>query len=540
VGGFFTWYLVLAVIPTAVMCATGLAALAGRADAGRYAAGVLAAAVALTAWVYTSSTPPSVAERISGPGARPAVQLAQVGWPLLSVAALLLLIGVVYAAGAGTSVRRAVLAVLSPLTVFGVVLSVGAGMVVATWWERGQVHPSTVEPVAVAPVPIVFGDSVAYTVRVADPINVVPAGPGFVVFEEGGGIRGYDGATGVQRWTIDPGVFPAGCGLETIRSTGIATDSVVIAECVRPRSLSPPLDTSNYNHVEPVLLGFDANTGQLLWLTDANFRLARGAGQSATVVAVTRGDDVASLDPRTGALRWVRKANDYPCDGVDVVTDDLVLDVCFNGTTLRVLDGMGGDERTIDLPVTAPASSYTSVQRVAADSGVLVLDVSMSRVGAEGGRTERRSTLAVDIDAGRITAVPSVTSGSHPRSPLPGPLLQLAYGGTPGQEWTEVYSLPERRLMKVQGVHAHSLAGDGQLWAQLGDRMVSAAADDAAGAFVASVAADGTFTRLPLPCPYRPEHRSRGAGVVPVPGATLVLCPPANEEFVGWDVLGMR
>ncbi|MGE2717528.1 PQQ-binding-like beta-propeller repeat protein [Mycolicibacterium litorale] len=539
VGGFFVWYLILAVIMTVLMLWAGIAALTG-SDARRFSAILLAATVALTGWVYLSSTPSSIADRISGPGARPAVPMAQFAWPLLAVAALMMLLGVVYAAGASLSVPRALLALLSPFTVLGVVLSVVAGTIVATWWERGQVHSSTVEPTAVPALPIEFGNSVAYTVGVADPERIVPAGPGFVVFDQGGGITAYDGTTGVQRWSVAADVFPAGCGLRAVRSTGTAADSVVIADCTRPQKHPLPENANDDDRREPVLLGFDANTGRLLWLTDQNFGLASGAGQSASLVAVTRRDEVGSLDPKTGVVRWVQKA----CESADVVGDDLVMDGCSNENTLRVLDGATGEERTIDLPL--PDSNRLGVDSIriltlAADRNLLIYGVRISHFSREAaGPRHEYSTLAVDVATGQSFIVPSVED-RIPNEPRPGPGLQLATGGRPGEQpFTEVYWLPERQLVRAQGFTAYSRAGDGQQWAQIGDRLVSAAVNDGSETFVASVAADGTTTRSPWPCPARPARDTRGAGIVAVPGATLVLCPPPGDERGEWSVLGMR
>ena len=69
--------------------------------------------------------------------------------------------------------------------------------------------------------------------------------------------------------------------------------------------------------------------------------------------------------------------------------------------------------------------------------------------------------------------------------------------------------------------------------------MVTAAARDSKDIFVASVAPDGTVIRAPSPCPQRVSG-GRGAGIMAVRGATLVLCPPLGEDIHGWDILGMR
>lgn len=74
----------------------GVGALLGR-TVSRWAAALLAVTVAMTAWAYISSVPASVAVRVSGFGARPAPELSQLAWPMLTVAAALILTGAVWA-----------------------------------------------------------------------------------------------------------------------------------------------------------------------------------------------------------------------------------------------------------------------------------------------------------------------------------------------------------------------------------------------------------------------------------------------------------
>ena len=535
---FLVWQLVLGSLTAVAALGIGVGALLGR-TVSRWAAALLVVTVAMTAWAYMSSVPASIGVRVSGFGARPAPELAQLAWPMLAVAAALILVGAVRAINTRPSVGRSLLMLLSPWTAAGVALSLVAGLVVAGWWwPRTQTQPATADPVAVAPFPATVGRHVAYSKPVADPESVQAAGPGFVTFEQDGAITAFDGATGGLRWAIAPEVFPKGCGLKEVRSTGVTAGSVVIAQCMRPPLHSvPPVDTNP----EPVLLGFDANTGEQLWLNDEGFALASGVGASDAVAAVVRRDQkVGSLDPQTGALRWVGPSDRRPCESTAHVINDQVVTGPCHGVKIRVLDGYTAQERLISLPVALPvvATDLQVLPLGAYDSSLLLQTRSRVRIEPGMAGRDRIGVLSADIDTGAVTFINS-TTGSSRRSPLWGPLVQLGMGGRDGENWVEVYSLHARTLTRVEGLSVSAPRIDGSMWAQIGDHMVTAAAHDTDVFYIASVAADGTVTRSTSPCPQR-DVGSRGPGIMVVPGATLVLCPSIDGAIHGWDILGMR
>lgn len=537
---FFVWYLVLGSLTAVAVLGIGISALLGR-TVNYAAATLLAFTVAVSAWSYISSVPASIAIRVSGFGAQPAPELAKLAWPLLMLAAMLVLAGSVWAINTRQSIGRSMLTLLSPWTAAGIAVSLAAGLAVTQWWwPHTQTHPATTERIAIAALPTMAGSRVAYSIPVYDPDQIVPAGPGFLTYEQGGGITAFNTATGAPRWTVPPAAFPKDCGLDTVRSTGITDTSVVIAQCTRPQLHKiAPVSPNN----EPVLMGFDANTGEPLWLNDDGFELPYGAGLSDTVTAVIRREEeVGSLDPRTGTVRWVKPNDRDPCARtVHVINSDIVLTPCYGNTDVRVLDGDSGQQRTINLLVYVPSNrSDLSFETLAVDAGLLILQ-SRRQVRASGynGTRDEYGTWAIDIENDRVTAVPSVIGGAD--SPIPGPLLQLDSHTGPEGSWVEVYSLAQRRLVRVGGFSLASITlVGGYAWAQIGDHKVTAAARDReSDYFIASVAPDDSVIRTPSPCPQR-QFGGRGAGIMAVPGATLVLCPPLDDDIHHWDILGMR
>ncbi|MGU3499444.1 outer membrane protein assembly factor BamB family protein [Mycobacterium sp. C31M] len=526
---------------TVVVGVIGVGALSGR-NVSRTAAALLAATVALTAWVYLGSVVESTGVRISGLGARPALVMAQIAWPLFAVSAALLLIGAVWAVNTRLSVRRSLLAILSPWAAVGLTASVVAGVGVSVFWMHGQSRPLTAEPTAAAPFPSTVGTEIAYSIQLHARERVLPAGPGFAVFSAGGGITAYDGGSGAPRWNVPAEVFPTDCRLRAMRSTGVSDDAVIVAECGRPQLHS--VRPVNPEAGEPVLMGFDANTGRALWLNDDGFKLAEGAGTSASMVAVSRrNEEVGPLDPRTGTVAWVRPGAEHPCGGsASVVGEALVLVSCFDEAQVRVLDGATGDDRTIDLPVTPtqPNVSTLEISRLAADGTLLILQTkSQKRSNPGESQPLLFQTWSIDIDTGTVSAIPSVAA-SIPRPPLPGPLIQLGAEHTEDQTYQDVYSLPARALIRARGLSVSSVFYDALQWAMIGGRPVTAAARADDAMWVASVGPDGSVTRTPSPCPTGDASRTRGASILPVPGAILVLCPHSEPKIDGRDLLGLQ
>ncbi|WP_197500116.1 PQQ-binding-like beta-propeller repeat protein [Mycobacterium adipatum] len=539
---FFIWFLVLGAL--AALSAIGIAIVALRGHTvSHWAAVLLAATIAMTAWTYASTVPASIVVRVSGPGSRPGPELAQLAWPMLVAATALLLVGSVWAINTRLSASRVLVAVLSPWTAAGVAACTVAGLLVTSlWWPHIQGHPTTAAPIAVAPLPTALGTEVAYTVALDDPEHLLVAGPGFVTFRPGGEITAYDPVSGATRWTLTMQAFPKDCALDLARSTGAGPNAVVVAQCRRPQLLSVrPVGGGG----EAVLMGFDANTGEQLWLNDAGFELPYGTGASESVVAVIRRDEeVGSLDPQTGLVRWVRPSQKGPCEReAHVIDDQIVTTPCYGSVDVRMMDGLTASEKTIALPVplsTVPTDLEISVL---ATAGRLLVLQTASRYSSDPTRAARDRTrymtLVVDISTGVVTFHLSAP-GSNPRPPLPGSVVQLGSGDIDGQQYVDIYSMTDREVTRLQPFAAMWPAHDRFQWAQIGDDMVTGAASDERGVHIAVVASNGSVTRRPSLCPERADQRSQGAGIVPVPGAILMLCPPPGVSSDGWDLIGVR
>jgi hypothetical protein len=462
------------------------------------------------------------------------VSLAQAAWPLLVVASLLLLVGAMRAEHAG-SWRRAAGALLTPITVVGLVVSLGIGIAVAQLWHRRQVHPVTTEPIAIPPYPTTIGSTEAYSLRVAEADQVLPAGAGFVAID-GGDVVAYDGATGAQRWRVPAGAFPSTCDLETFRSTGTAPDSVVIAECVRPTLQPLPEHPTDAQRKESVLLGLDANTGRISWLNDQDLALAFTTAPPTTVVPVTRRGEVGAIDPHTGALRWTRPGASSPCgESADVVRDDIVILPCYGGTTVRVLDSVTGAERSFNLKLPAELDAHGAMSSgLASDGDTIVVGVRNTTYG------KGSAIVAVDVATGESSTV-TTNANFDPSRQDPGPLLQTTYSYKE-LPFVNVFSVAERQSTRISGFTSSSYpVPSGQRWARMGDRMVTAVALDGTARFIAIAAPDGSVVRLPSPC-GDDARSSDGGGIMPVPGATLVLCPNRGpgRQIIDWEVVGLR
>lgn len=283
-------------------------------------------------------------------------------------------------------------------------------------------------------------------------------------------------------------------------------------------------------------MGFDANTGTPLWLNDDGFELANDAGVSDTVAAVVRrNEQVGSLDPHTGAVRWTRPFNDNQWSGsVQVLNNDIVIPP-YRGAPVRLLDGDNGAERLIDFPVD---SNEVEITVLAADSGLLVVQTGTPTGNPADYPRSTYRTWSIDIDTGAVDEIDSVYRGGRPDFPRPGPLVQLGTQGRDEQPYVEVYSLPQRRLLRVMGVSTSTSLVGRYAWAQIGANIVNPADQSTDVPTVITVAPDGAVTHSPSPCPL--EASRRGGGILAVPGATLMFCPPTDQTSNGFDVLGMQ
>ncbi|OHV03852.1 hypothetical protein BKN37_12850 [Mycobacterium talmoniae] len=524
------WSLALACLTTIALAAVGMTVLAGR-DAASRAALLLTAALAVTFYGYLGSWPAEGAALIAVPGSHPVVPLGQVSWALLALAAALLLAGAV----AGRGQRRVPWrAILSPLTALGLIVAVASGCGVVALSGLGAARASTAAPIGIPEIPRTLGDRVAFSLTTGYAGDVVPAGPGFVMYNDGA-LVGYDGTSGQPRWRFPLQLLPNGCGVDDTRSTGTAPGAVVVVQCLRR------VDWLHGDSKDPLLVGLDAMTGQVLWANDQHWFMQGRAVLSPAGVPVLRGDDLAMLDTRTGLPRWVRPlSEDARCtrdQQVGSVERGVVyVASCGDTAAVHVLDGQTGDDRTIQLP---PPTDGTPTDDLSYELAATDADVVAFLV--QGYRTDYRALLAVRTGSGDIATV------RHPGYPVdvasfrsgqyPGPVLQLDDGVKP-EDFTNLYLMARNLTIHARGVRIYQAAdvSTRQRWAVVGDHIVTAAAmgnrDQNYAHLLVTVSADGTTSQRPSPC-----GRDTG-GIVAAPGSVLVLCVRGKND--GYDVLGLR
>jgi outer membrane protein assembly factor BamB len=525
----------VAVIVVAVL----LAYQASRVLAGKHISAQIAwiatGVAAVTAWSYLSAAPADGAKLISGPGSHPAVAAGQTSWLMLAAAAVLLLAGAVAARGRQTPVPWAV---STGATAVGLVVALVAGVGVVTLGSQRS-HATTASAVVIPDVPTTVGTNGAYSVVARRAEFVLPAGPGFVVPADGA-IVGHDGSTGAERWRFPVDEFPTGCELSYLRSTGTAEDSVVLAECRRDADVL--VSRVNEYGTDPFLVGVDAMTGAVLWSSDRGWTLRGPALLPAGPVPVRRGDDIAALDPRTGTLRWQQPiADDARCDPRETIYAlphaFAYAAKCGKAHAMHVLDANTGADRTIDLTFMADQPDSLTFEAVAADRDVIMVRVDGFHDGTD-------PLLAVHTDTGRVEtvlpddAIRAFDVFSARDGQYPGPIVQLD-ARVRDDESVDLYHVAEGRTMHVSGVDTidRDTGYTAQRWAQVGDQMVTATAqNDQSDAVLALVNPDGTSTSRLSPC------GADSGGLVPVPGAILVLCRRDSrpDGTYGVDVLGLR
>ncbi|MGA5540363.1 hypothetical protein ACPCIR_00800 [Mycobacterium sp. NPDC051198] len=524
-----------AVIVTAVvLSAGGLAALAGRAVAEK-AAWALTIIAALTSFVFLNSLLRRGTEAVSGPGARPVVTLVQLSWLLLAIAAVLLVAGAVLVQHQKLQTPRPVK--WRELFAVGAVVALVAGVGVVALTQQGAPRVSTAAAIAVPDVPTTVGTDTAYNLNTEYVNWLVPAGPGFALIN-GGALTAYNGADGSKRWHFRLTSFPQGCGLSAIRSTGTASEAVVIAECTHDAGYGKP-------RTDPFLVGLDAMTGRLLWTMDKGWSLRSRIllPENAVPVVNTERNELGSLDPRTGALRWTWsfEDSDGKCSGGGYVgaLDGAVMYARPCGPLLRVyvFDAVSGEQRVFDGPLPQDFSDGRwVVEPHAVDGSVAVVTV---RTGVSG---RGPAVLSIDTAGGRVEILPVkyLSDGNSGRiEQYPGPVLQLDEGSRP-ENWVDLYRLADRSTIHVAGLHMFTLPPyaphTSTAWAEVGTAMVTAAAvDDEYNNLLVSVSRDGSFTQRPSPC------GDDVGGVMAVPGAVLALCQRSEgDKMLGYDIVGLR
>lgn len=521
-----------AVVVTALVLSTGgVAVLAGRTVAVK-AAWALTIIAIITSFAFLSSLLRRATESVSGPGARPVVALAQVSWLMLAAAAVLL---VAAATLAQQQIRRPVRwALLLPLVAAGVVVALAASAGLVALTQRAQPR-ATATAITVPDLPATLGTDPAYTLTTKYISWLVPAGPGFVM-DTKGAITAYNGADGGQRWSFPYKLFPAGCELWAIRSTGTTPDAVVIAECNHDAGYGKP-------RTDPFLVGLDAMTGQLLWTLDKGWSLRSRILLPSNTVPVVSSDrnELGSLDPRTGAVRWTWSfdESDKQCSDtgyVGALTGAVMFAVpCGAALRVHVFDVVSGADRVIDGPVPQEFSDGKWViEPHAIDGTVAVVRIRQVAPNAS-------AVLSIDTAAGRVDALPVqyLSDGDSARAgQYPGPVLQLNQGSDP-EPWVDLYRLSDRSTLHIVGLdtaNGGSYAPHTSMtWAHVGTQWVTAAGLDAEyNNLLVSVSPDGTVTRRPSPC------GDDIGGVLPVPGAVLVLCQRSEGQTpAGYDILGL-
>ena len=522
-------------VTAVVLVVGGVAILAGREVAGK-AAWALTVVAAVTSFAFLSSLLRRGTEAVSGPGARPVVALVQMSWLLLAVAAALL---VAAAALASEKSRRPVKwSVMAGVGAVGVVLALVAGVGVVALTQRGAPQGSRAAAITLPEVPTAVGSDTAYTLTTEYLSWFVPAGPGFALVK-GGALTTYSGVDGGKRWRFLLKSFPTGCELWSIRSTGTGPDAVVVAECNHNAGYGEP-------RTDPFLVGLDAMTGRLLWTLDQGWSLrSRILLPSNTIPVVnSERDELGSLDPRTGALRWTWsfEESDKQCGDTGYVgaLEGGVMYAKPCGPVLRVhvFDAVTGSDRVFDGPVPPEVSDGPWVVEPQAIDGSTAV-VSISRTAGGNGT----AVLSIDTAGGQVSVLPPkyLSDGDSGKiGQYPGPVLQLDYGSKP-EDWVDLYRLSDRSTIHAVGLDIFTVSPyaprSSMAWAEVGSQMVTAAAsDDEYNKLLVSVSRDGVVTRRPSPC-----GGSDAGGVMPVPGAVLVVCHRSvGDKTLGYDIVGLR
>lgn len=524
--------LVAVAVAAAVLGAGGVAALARRAIAWK-AAWTLAILATVTSFMFLNSLPHTWTEPASGPGSRPLLALIQAAWLLLTVAAVLLVAGAVAVHPDGQPLKwQAAL----PFVAAGMAVALVAGLGLVALGRLGAPRATTAEPIAVPDVPTAVG-SEAYTLTVKRVDTLVPAGPGFVLVD-GDALIGYDGATGSPRWRFPLESLRDGCLFQKIRSTGTADDAMVLVECDHDAGYSKP-------RTDPFVVGLDAMTGQVRWSLDQGWSL-RGRislpSDAVPVVSNSR-NELGSLDPRTGALRWSWSfaESDRQCSDTGLVgaVDDAVTYAvaCGNSLKIHVLDAEDGSEREIEHAVPQGFSpANRPIEPLAYHGATAVMQLRHQG-------NEPYSVVTVDTRTGAVGELPDsgymYDSSAADSGQYPGPVLELPPRGS--RDFVNLYRLGDNTMVRTTNVKTYGSGNSyappsGQAWAQVGDQLVTAAAYDANfDNLVVSVSPDGSSSGRPSPC-----GRDIG-GVVAVPGAVLVLCQRTKGAHIsGYDVVALR
>lgn len=485
----------------------------------------LLTAISMAAAYAVSATPSDLASS-TGSG----LALLRISWVVLAAAGVFAVVVAVLAPDRGAELRTWPIASTLAL-VLGLVAALGAGAVVLA---RTNITVVTAAPIDIPPAPTAVGSEVRYAIPTHDPRFIVPAGPGFVLLD-GTDLVGYSGQTGQQRWRLPVTAIAAGCEPSSVRSTGTSTDSVVIAQCLRPAP--PSTSYSSSSNRLAALAGIDAMTGRMLWTNTDNWRLRSTAVTASNVVPAQRDGEVAALDPRTGTALWTTQFIPGDCGGNIIglgnKSGDIVyFPTCTKEATLRIAKGHTGAERTLAVDPNKLPPDISQIDLIAASGSVIVIQV------ASASHTAPPARLAVDIDTGRSYTLATQYLRSDQRSinsgQYPGAALQIDRD----LDTTTVYLVAEHRIVQTHAPTMASVIFEGQRWTRVGDQLVTATAATAGWrAQLATVAFDGTTTLHPSPCGGKDS-----GGVIAAPGAVLVICARTDNTLrsAGYVVMGLR
>lgn len=524
------WSLIAVGLVAATTVVLGVLAWRGRAQPA-YGAWLFAVVVGIAAYGYLGRMPNDRVPLISGPGARPVMALAQLGWVVAAAALLALLAAAIFTQ---TSSPRRPLA--AGFAVAGIVVALVAGTVVIASSSVGNASATTAAPTPIPAVPTSVGTDVAYTLRLPSPL-VLPAGPGFVTVTNDA-VVAYDGATGAERWRMPVRDLPDRCKYDQLFSTGTADGAVVVVECLRP----PNTTTSDERSREPseheyaaFLVGLDAVTGERLWINADDWWLMGRANVDGDALAGVSRDEVAAIDPRTGTPLWTQPrpaAKDCGGDWYDSSGASIVfLEGCAG--TFHVIDATG--DVTLDLEALGGFGPTETVRKDVLAAAGDVVAVSLQTTD----RPDADSVAVIDtrtksMELLRTGYVSSLLGGE---ALMPGPVLEL---GTDFQtKVVTLYLMADRRTVQVTGIDTYNDPRV-QRWAVVGDRLVTGLAyQNLEENYVLSSAplGGGPVVTTPNPC-----GRDTG-GIVPVPGAVLMVCgryAPGATSVSSYEVLGLR
>ncbi|MEE3849873.1 PQQ-binding-like beta-propeller repeat protein [Gordonia sp. LSe1-13] len=493
------------------------------------AAWILAAYVSIAAWVYLSDITDAAYSDLSVPGAHPSIALAQLSWVVLACSAIALLAASVVpeskpVRGAGR------ISFIAASVVIAAVVPVGVGGAAAV-----VAHTATsAAPVPIPEEPASVGTQVAYRIESVRGMQVIPAGPGFVTYD-GETVTAHDGATGAARWSTSADLADE-CAPSRVQSTGTSTTSVVLVGC------AVDVDDPESNSY---IMGVDAMTGERLWTNAENWTVRARSVTDSVAVAVSRvaADDIeiGSLDTRTGTVRWSRSApNCFDPAGMATVDRSVVVaESCARreAVAVHVFDATSGNERRLRLP--APPA-IAGAERVSAEIFAVSGASAAIRLQPDDDYGEQLSFL---LDTEADTPEPLYGDATDPgyrelrEGRYPGEVTQLRNMSYP--DFVELLTMPGGDVRRIPGVRM--LARDDlyadQIWAQVGDQSMTAAAYDGDYELV-TVDRGGIVDRRVSPCGEEVE-----GGVTVVPGSVVLVCYPGrNDEPTrdGVEVIGLR